>query len=355
MGALRVFLALCVISAHIGGSPEIRGFFSGSAMAVCVFFCISGFYMALVLNEKYTGEKEFYIARLFRIYPIYFAAIFLELLILAITPHGLLYFFGRLLSIPLWAATLSAVTNVTLVGMDVGHWLCMPSLKDGSCVDSGYFVLNAPGWSLGIELMFYAIVPFIARSAIKSAIFMAAGGGYLLWVGSIINYSAISLGSANFIPYGLSYNTFPASMLYFGIGMLSYHLVHRRRAMLSLIVGACLYSFGRSGAILHVQPHILVVLFFLPLLFSLTKNMALDRFIGELSFPLYIFHMPILHAVEVYFYKSGSSVFKMVVELVYYEMGHFMFCIVATTIIAALVVVVLEPLINRLKTQYFPA
>jgi peptidoglycan/LPS O-acetylase OafA/YrhL len=45
---LRLLLALAVVAGHAGMQFEI-----GPRYAVNVFFMISGFYMTLVLNEKY--------------------------------------------------------------------------------------------------------------------------------------------------------------------------------------------------------------------------------------------------------------------------------------------------------------
>src|SRR5581483_5970412 len=44
----------------------------GSVAVVC-FFVISGFYMAMVLTEKYDSCGQFYLARLVRLYPAYIA------------------------------------------------------------------------------------------------------------------------------------------------------------------------------------------------------------------------------------------------------------------------------------------
>jgi len=69
MGSLRLFLALCVAFGHFGmplGFPT-------SDIAVQSFFVISGFYMALVLNEKYgPGSYWLFISnRLLRLWPTY--------------------------------------------------------------------------------------------------------------------------------------------------------------------------------------------------------------------------------------------------------------------------------------------
>jgi len=58
MGLLRLILAISVVLAH---TSYIFGFgLVGGQAAVQAFYIISGFYMALVLNEKYIGENRSY-------------------------------------------------------------------------------------------------------------------------------------------------------------------------------------------------------------------------------------------------------------------------------------------------------
>lgn len=56
MGLIRILLAISVIIAH---SESIFGLdMVGGVIAVQSFFMISGFYMALVLTEKYTSTSN---------------------------------------------------------------------------------------------------------------------------------------------------------------------------------------------------------------------------------------------------------------------------------------------------------
>jgi peptidoglycan/LPS O-acetylase OafA/YrhL len=70
MGSLRLILALSVFLAHTGSLFGV--FLVGPSVAVQSFFLISGFYMALVLNEKYKGSGSYYLFitnRLLRLLP----------------------------------------------------------------------------------------------------------------------------------------------------------------------------------------------------------------------------------------------------------------------------------------------
>ncbi len=53
MGLLRIILAISVLISN--STPNFGLKFIGGVMAVETFFIISGFYMSLILNEKYSS------------------------------------------------------------------------------------------------------------------------------------------------------------------------------------------------------------------------------------------------------------------------------------------------------------
>ena len=78
MGILRILLAISVVLSH--SSSIFRVSFVGGPLAVQAFFIISGFYMSLILNEKYIGVnnsyKLFISNRFLRLYPMYWVILF---------------------------------------------------------------------------------------------------------------------------------------------------------------------------------------------------------------------------------------------------------------------------------------
>ena len=83
MGLIRLLLALAVV---VGHSWQIRGLsFVTPSFAVSIFFAISGFYMALVLNSKYDvslrGSRLFWSNRLLRLFPTYWIVFLLTLVV----------------------------------------------------------------------------------------------------------------------------------------------------------------------------------------------------------------------------------------------------------------------------------
>ena len=91
MGILRFILAITVVIAH---SSSVFGCnFVGAQIAVQAFYIISGFYMALILNEKYVGVngsyKLFISNRFLRLYPIYWTVLLLTIAMsIAVTIHS---------------------------------------------------------------------------------------------------------------------------------------------------------------------------------------------------------------------------------------------------------------------------
>ena len=95
MGLLRLFLAISVLVTHLRYGRGIFGFsFLNGGLAVECFFMISGFYMALVLNEKYNYRGSYWAfiqQRFLRLYPLYFVVgvliLGLEGLVSYVTAH----------------------------------------------------------------------------------------------------------------------------------------------------------------------------------------------------------------------------------------------------------------------------
>lgn len=69
MGLIRLLLAISVIQAH---TSSFLGYsIANGLVAVQVFYIFSGFYMFMILTEKYTSIKSFYKSRFLRIFPTY--------------------------------------------------------------------------------------------------------------------------------------------------------------------------------------------------------------------------------------------------------------------------------------------
>ena len=303
MGSLRFFLALSVIFAHVG---TFSGFSLGDGrLAVQTFFMISGFYMSLVWSEKYSKLQSpirtFYISRALRIYPMYFFVLATALLmgLLARSSNPAFHFFEAVSSLGWPTALWAYLTQITLIGMETPLFLNFELHK--------YMVLPV-AWTLGLELTFYLLVPFLLpRLSVVVGILLL-----LLIVRALafMNGPSLDAGLNNNL---WSYRFFPFELALFLAGALAQRvfaglpnkvtkIIEKPEvyflAVLAMIGGLCYYTLlrpqlGEATYWLYYAMALIGV----ALLFSHTKTSKRDTYIGELSYPMYISHLPVLWAV----------------------------------------------------------
>lgn len=287
MGLLRLFLALSVVAGH--AQTTVFGFKGiGAWYAVNFFFIISGFYMAMVLNEKYKDISpiHFYKSRAFRIFPIYYVGVFIAIFVSFGAIGG---FFDHL---PIGAKIFFIIQNLFIFGQDLPYLLCIKTTSL-ACASPLEMTINIPSWSLAVELGFYLIAPYILKSEKKTFVFVLLGCGYLLSI-NFINFPLNSIDVFRSVDiYALNYYFYPSSFAFFGGGALAYHLSKRNSQShyFAAILALFLFSFTNT-----VMPfwHLLFISLAIPVLFDYTAKNRLDRSIGELSYPAYILHYPIL-------------------------------------------------------------
>ena len=305
MGVLRVLLALSVVFSH-SSAPFGLSLLGGRTAVEC-FFVISGFYMALVIDRKYRGLGNklwttFIASRVARLLPVYLtivaATLAASLLDLARGGQSdLLNAFGELSPI---GAGLAALANLTLIGQDaltftvvggngapqfIGHPLDDPSR-------GANLLLIPPGWSLSIELAFYMLVPFILTRSVR---FLVALGS-----ASAVVKVGIALSPLSYDPW--SYRFFPAELVYFIAGALAYRLLSglARRAdwrvgpSVFVLLIAAIAAYTAVSALSSEPVAIVFPLLFavtVPWIFAWTSANAADRWIGDLSYPVYLVHI----------------------------------------------------------------
>jgi peptidoglycan/LPS O-acetylase OafA/YrhL len=307
-GALRLFLALSVAAGHLQAAPFRL---LNASVAVLCFFIISGFYMAMVLTEKYDRCRPFYVARLVRFYPAYIAMIAVFVLWLAF----LTWKTGNQVAFVTrgpdrwWERAIIIELNLTVLGQDfyelmnnVGAIAPLRSIFSPRFFDHQWMLIGQ-AWSLSSEAFFYLMAPFVVRKPVRIV---------ALLVGSLA-LRALLLGALGYAsPWG--YRFFPCALAFFLMGALAYH-VHKRIALtnsnllgsaalavlaawlLSMIVwqGIALQA-GAGSSIDEPRFWVFYILFAfaVPLMFEATKNAGTDRAVGELSYPLYLAHGLIL-------------------------------------------------------------
>ena len=319
MGIIRLLLALSVLSTH---ANSIFGcHFVGGQMAVQSFYIISGFYMALILKEKYVGKngsfKLFISNRFLRLYPIYLTILGLTVLAcLAVAVqtkgHSFPKFeqFSQVGFNPLSFIYL-ILTNIFIFGQDLVLFLGI-SPQDGHLFFTNDFTTTNPhlyafmfvpqAWSLGIELTFYLLAPFILKKSLKFQ--------------TVIILSSIAL---RFYLYNMlnlkndpwTYRFFPTELLFFMLGSLAYHIKTKLSGikinsyfafilLAYIIVFTIIYAYIPAMKIEYIPFPVKDILYYfsimisIPVLFLCFKNSKIDNQIGELSYPVYISHKLII-------------------------------------------------------------
>jgi peptidoglycan/LPS O-acetylase OafA/YrhL len=160
------------------------------------------------------------------------------------------------------------------------------------------FQMIPQAWSVSLELMFYALAPFLVRRH------------WLTLLAIIVTtYLLRSLTQTyGFTGSGFVYRFFPIEIGLFLAGVLShrvYAYVNARtttRFSVSLAISAALL------AIVLVQQFIdsldnhkffILVVVALPALFDVSRRIRLDSWLGELSYPIYLAHLAVMSFGEI--------------------------------------------------------
>ena len=310
MGLFRVILAISVVLSHIvkTETPFYQGF--GGTNSVEIFFLVSGFYIALILDKTYKSKRMFYLNRILRLYPVYLIVCLLVLLT-SILRRG---FAENLFGYSPLVLLISTFSNLTLIGTD---WLMFFDTSNGgiqltSSVVTGDRMRDllwiAPAWSLGIEITFYAMAPILCRW--RSRFLIAAIIG-LCTIRIFFNQSEFNFAGS---PFDARF--FPFELPYFLVGILLYR--YKRDAKLEITIPvkylySALFLFFlifepiRSSFDLSRTASMAVLVIVAAVVVLFGQSSEFDRKFGELSYPIYISHVFI---AQVYEFSSTGIVKK---------------------------------------------
>lgn len=351
MGSLRFLLALAVVAFHAGPVLGLRGMGSD---AVPAFFILSGLYMALILETKYRDATlTFYGNRLLRLFPMYWAFLLVIVAIAAVpgpTQPGLdrLLYTVRMQEKAATESWLAAIPNLLMIGSDwlrqihydpttgTFHWW-LRTIPEGPNLYGMYHYLAVPQiWSLGVELIFYGIAPALVLLRTRTLVVLCAA--FCLFG----NELTAPLAYAHMLPN--------VNFWFFLLGMIVYRSMHwvapvprPVHFVLAAIPFAVSFAWPmfKMDSEVRISAGINVLLFVfalgLPSLFLLAKDSKTDRWLGELSYPIYITHFLFAFPAAEYGKYAGLA------------------CLLASVAMSVILLIVVQAPIDRFRAQWASA
>jgi peptidoglycan/LPS O-acetylase OafA/YrhL len=225
LGSLRLILAIAVAASHAGF--RIAGLNPG-VIAVVGFYLISGYVMAGLIRRHYSQPATapaFYLDRALRLFPQYFTYLGLALAWQLYTQTENYH-----LSHPPTAADF--INNILIVPLNYYMW-------NGS----DRYTLIPPAWSLGAEIQFYLVAPFLLIWPKRLLVVgLLSLGVYLGALGGLINSDW----------YG--YRLLPGVLFFFLLGaLIQHHHQHPQPARAAAI--AALAALAATAALGALQYH----------------------------------------------------------------------------------------------------
>lgn len=285
----RFIAAMAIVISHFNKDfflykiPFLADIFLRANIGVSYFFILSGFIMVVAYHKKEKiGYAGFYKNRVARIYPLYIAGLLLYL----VTKYTGFSFY-----------------NLLLYLFGIQSWF------PGSAL-----VLNFPGWSVSVEFLFYLIFPFLYN-------YFYSKGNKSIWVIAILIWMATQVFSNLYVishayrgPHTVSHefsHYFPLWHINeFLLGNLAgLYFVKNFRVKNYDVPVALLFAAVLLALIfipLNFHNGLMAVLF-IPLicLFSFSNGLLSRIFslkpleyLGEISYAVYILHIPVLYLVR---------------------------------------------------------
>jgi peptidoglycan/LPS O-acetylase OafA/YrhL len=305
MGALRFFLALCVVAFHLT-SPSLA---IVGPLAVNFFYVISGFLITMILNETYNFSfPAFALNRVIRLYPAYAVTAVATIVLLYLNPSAHAFNWH-------WTGQINPgdiLGNVFIIPWSV---LSDPMMPDYT----GLGILRSPTirfqlipiiWSIAIELSCYLVLfLFAARNARRAAIVLFLA---MAWQLTFTLRSPASL---------MIYMPIPAAMLPFSLGAIAYFMkgIAPKPATDSGLIARCfavaavfLVNWGLDypssvGSPSYWTNYIIAFAGVLLIQTARPNNKSfhsIDRFLGDISYPLFLCHYV---ATAITFYAFGGT------------------------------------------------
>jgi peptidoglycan/LPS O-acetylase OafA/YrhL len=281
MGLFRLILAALVAVGHLG--HNFFGYHPG-VVAVISFYLLSGFVMSELIEKYYKTPSSitmFYLDRSARLFPqflFYSAIAALCIYVLKIDSQ-----FTDKLTIGKWILNLLIIPQNFYM---VGQW--------------GIGAMPIPqAWSLGLEVTFYLVIPFIVLYLSTRQIFILSFLSFLIFL-------AAYFGLINTDYFG--YRLLPGTLYIFLIGWSFYkndlECNYFRYAMIFLAVTLWIFAHINEDLQRPFNKEVLLGLLVGIFAISCLKNIRysrLDEFLGNLSYGVFLNHIIVIWLIQKYY------------------------------------------------------
>jgi peptidoglycan/LPS O-acetylase OafA/YrhL len=270
VGAYRLLLAVLVAVSHMG--KLFMGFNPG-VVAVISFLLISGFVMTSLIERNYKAPEKvgrFYLDRALRLYP--------QFLFYFVASCTVIYFL--LPGTPQWAELTFRNIAANLAIVPLGFYMFGAS---------GTWIVP-PAWSLGLEMCFYLVIPFLL-------IYRARGVAFAL---SVAVFIPACLGFINTDYYG--YRLLPGVLFIFLCG--SYLYKPQAKGLIiaagTAVAAALIFVAIMAGWIERRPSNAEVaagIALGIPAVYVLTKLKfhRIDEFLGNISYGVFLNHFVVIY------------------------------------------------------------
>jgi peptidoglycan/LPS O-acetylase OafA/YrhL len=271
LAGLRFFLAWVVLASHVSHFVPYRDFlirfdYFGGHAAVLGFLLVSGYSIAHSISKNSQG---FYQRRLLRIYPLYFTAIMCSIVPFLVIGHDIKEY------------SLPTIKNL------IGNLFFLQGFSEYP-LSSNNIV-----WTLSIEVACYLLAPFFLKIGSKRLLILMTAS-YLCYV--LFPHFQLVLGNGRTTSiYGIPFFLLMWAWL---LGFIFYFHAHKKVVQVLLVGLGCIailtsyeyYGVGKLAIVTYIFSA-LTLINSSRLVFP-TFIIKIFRYLGDLSYPLYLFHFP---------------------------------------------------------------
>jgi len=282
-GTIRFFLATLVLLSHLG--ITFYGYNLGVS-AVVLFYLLAGMVSYKLLSTMYENRPvAYYLDRIKRIFPLYF-------LVLAFS-YGVYLLGASSYFISSSPDFVSFLSNLTIIPLSYYMY---------SGIDK--FTLLPPAWSLGVELQFYILAPFIILHFKKTIVILFLSlGVYLLAITGILQTDYFGYRLIVGVLFIFLVGAQIQKSLMIGVRLQSNPLVFVY--ILLWITAIYLYNIGYKAPYNYeTLAALLIGIPFFALHKKIQKFATIDKYLGSLSYAVFLVHFPVFWLFELYGYNS---------------------------------------------------